>query len=129
MTPNPEPSIAWNVVLTIGVLVAICGNIVVLLRGNRAQKREVNFAFEPASKAAFDKHVLDNAQEHRDIFSKIGGVDRGQSQKLSHEITAIHNRVNGLEKSIGGLEASAELTNQRLAQIDSKVDRLIERKS
>lgn len=113
--------------LTFSTLVSAATFIVML--ANRKQKREVNFAVELASKAEFDRHVEKNEREHENIFTKLGGMDRGQSSKLSVEITAVHNRVNGLEKSIGGLETSAELTNQRLAQIDTKVDRLIERKS
>lgn len=128
-TPNPDPNIAWNVILTIGVIITIAAQFIILARSNRAQKREVSFEFEPASKKEFDKHVEENERDHRDLFSKLGGVERGGAAKLSGEITAVHNRVNGLEKSIGGLEKSAEITNQRLAQVDSKVDRLIERKS
>lgn len=124
MTPNPDPVTAWQVILTLGVLFAIGANVVVILRQSQIQKREVRFNIEPASKEAFDRHVEFNAGEHRDIFSKIGGVDRGSSQKISNEVTAVHNRVNSLEKSVGGLETSAHLTHQRLASMDRKMDDL-----
>ena len=126
-TPNPDPNIAWQVILTIGVLIAIVGNIATLLTSRRSQKREVSFELNAASKEEFEKHVDFNAQEHRDLHSKIGGLDRGTARKISDEMNAIHSRVNGLEKAIGGLETSAEITNQRLAAIDAKVDHLIER--
>lgn len=126
-TPNPDPYVAWQVVLTLGVIVAIVTNIWTAARSNRTQKREVSFELNATPREEFDRLVDSNSQEHRDIHSKIGGMDRGFSRKIADEMSAIHNRVNGLEKAIGGLETSAEITNQRLAQIDSKVDRLIER--
>lgn len=128
MTPAPDPITAWQVILTLGVLFAIGSNVVVMLRQGQIQKREVRFGVEPASKEAFDQHVAHNGQEHRDMFAKISGVDRGGSAKVSQEITMVHNRVNALEKSVGGLETASEMTNQQLARVEAKIDRLIERR-
>jgi hypothetical protein len=38
---NPDSVIAWNVVLTIGVLVSIGANLASIARAGKAQKREV----------------------------------------------------------------------------------------
>lgn len=121
--PTPDPNIAWQVILTIGVLVAIGANI---FTAARAQKREVSFSFEPASKEEFKRHMAANAQEHRDLFAKIGGVDRGSGQKISSEIQAMHVRVNAIEKSVGGLETSTELQNQQLTQMQADIKRILE---
>jgi hypothetical protein len=82
-----------------------------------------------ASKENFDKHIAENRHEHDNIFSKIGGVDRGTGAKISTEVTAIHARINLLDKATGRLEAATEFQNQQLAQMDSKITRLLERKS
>lgn len=124
---NPDPSIAWNVILTIGVLVAIGANIIALFRSNRAQKRDVTIMESVVTRNEFDKHVASNHQDHRDMFSKLGGVERGSAGKLSEEITKVHNRINDLDKSVGGLEATTELQNQTLSSINSDVKRILER--
>ena len=40
----------------------------------------------------------------------------------------LHEKINGVDRRVAGLEREAELTNQRLVGIDSKLDRLIERR-
>lgn len=121
---NPEPTTAWNVILTIGVLLSLAVNAVAVFRGNR---REVEILPGVVAKEEFNRHVESNANDHRDIFSKLGGVDRGAAKKISDESLVLHNRINSLDKAVGGLETAAEMTNQRLVQIDAKIDRLIER--
>ena len=46
MTPttSPDAIIAWNVILTIGVLVTIVTNLLLSIRSTRQQKREVTMA-------------------------------------------------------------------------------------
>ena len=43
-----------------------------------------------ANREAFNEHVADNKREHENIFSKIGGVERGLSAKIHGEMTAIN---------------------------------------
>lgn len=80
-----------------------------------------------AAKEAFEQHVKDDKREHENLFSKIGGVDRGNGEKMSREVGAIHSRINGIEKSLGGLEKAAELQNQQMASLDAKITRILER--
>jgi hypothetical protein len=120
---------------TVAQLAAI---ITVLVTINSKQRREVSFAGEPVDRKEFDKHVAEDAAIHGQLFAKIGGAERGiearvmtrmdkfetdskESRRLAHqEITAIGNDVSALKKE-------AELANQRACQMDSKIDRLIER--
>lgn len=78
------------------------------------------------TKEEFKDHVDFNNVTHRDLFSKIGGVERGRDAKISTEIGAVHNRVNAIEKAVGGLEVATNLQNNQLARIDAKLDRLAE---
>jgi hypothetical protein len=78
------------------------------------------------SKEDFKELVRRNDEIHEQLFSKIGGVDRGAAAKISSEVQLVHARVNAIEKSIGGLEASTSIQGQRLAGMDAKIDRLIE---
>jgi DNA-binding MarR family transcriptional regulator len=94
-------------------------------RTGMEDRRTVSFAAEPASKEEFDRHVDHNSAEHRDIFAKLGGVDRGLSSKMSAEVQAVHVRVNAVEKAIGGLEATTALQNQTLAAISADIKKIL----
>lgn len=136
---NPEPSIAWNVVLTIGVLVAIGANIIVLLRGNRAQKREVSFEFTPASKAEHDQHVADTANNFAAVReelkedrrrNEVHASERSKTifKELKDNRERLEDQISAVDKKVAGLEASSEIQTQQLARLDTKLDRIIENK-
>lgn len=79
---------------------------------------------EFAGKHEFDAHVAANGAAHEAIFSKIGGVERGGNNKISVEIMAVHSRINGLEKSVGGLESLTQAQNAQLTSMDHKMDQM-----
>lgn len=114
------------------IILAILGGIYYVreafFREKVPQPLETKKAADYVPKYEFEKHVEQNRQDHDHLHSKIGGVDRGNGKKISDEVTNVHNRVNAIEKSIGGLEVASDLQSQRLAQIDAKIDRLIERR-
>jgi len=128
----PDPShwstMGWLLVSLGGLAAALNQGWAVMERiTGQKNRRTVNFEFEATSKEDCKRHMDANAQEHRDLFSKIGGVERGAHRKISEEMAMVHGRVNALEKAVGGLETSSAMTHQRLVQIDGKIDRLIER--
>lgn len=43
-----------------------------------------------ANREAFNEHVADNKREVENIFSKIGGVERGLAAKIHNEMSAIN---------------------------------------
>lgn len=75
----------------------------------------------------FDKHVESNDGTHRDLFSKIGGVDRGIGAKLTQEVGAVHERVNALEKSAGGLERGQEMMQSQLETMQRQLNEIPDR--
>lgn len=75
---------------------------------------------------------------HKDLFKKVGGMERGWNDRISNEIsqmraehdkssTTIHTRLNEFERSIGKLESATELQNQSLAQIQTQLGRMSQR--
>jgi hypothetical protein len=133
MTPflaeaNPDPNIAWNVILTIGVLVAIGANVFALFKSNNLQKRQVSFEFEPASKEEFDKHVTANKGDHDNIFSKLGGVERGLRGEFSTELKVVRSEMVEAARQLAALSNNAELLNQSMVSERSRLDREIERR-
>lgn len=150
---DPDPKAFLQFWLIIGLLATVGVNVVTLVVTliNRKQKREVNFAFEPASREEFDKHVEWNRREHENLFAKIGGVERGSNGRMAelnkewHALVEskfvallgadneargkIHARINTIEKELGGVASGMTIQNQQLARIDSKLDRLSEKRS
>jgi hypothetical protein len=122
------------------VMVAQLGaTITVLVTINSKQRREVSFAGEPVDRKEFDKHVAEDAAVHSQIFAKIGGAERGvesrvmarmdKSEMDSRELRRlVHQEISAIGNDVAALKKEAELANQRAFQMDSKIDRLIERK-
>jgi len=82
--------------------------------------------------------VSENRHQHENLFSKLGGMERGINGHLNSELKtlreerredtrALHQEVNDVAKKVSGLEAANTLQNQRLAEINAKLDRVIER--
>jgi predicted transcriptional regulator len=90
------------------------------------------------AKPEFEKHVTLNNQDHRDLFSKVGGVERGAASKLSEELKtlreerredtdALHNKINKVDREVGELKAATNLQNQTLAGLNSDIKRILGR--
>jgi uncharacterized membrane-anchored protein YhcB (DUF1043 family) len=103
------------------------------------------------SKEHFDRHVADDerkilalqdeikrdrsenqkhvSERQRTLFVEIQSTGQRLERKLDEKHSENSGRLNHVEKSIGGLERSTEMQNQQLAQMDSKITRLLERKN
>lgn len=134
MTEGEKWILGCTIVMAVGTIGAM---IVMIIALNKKQEvkvdqpvsititEELHNSF--AAKESFDKHCEENRREIENIFSKIGGVDRGAGNKISAEVTAIHARINLLDKSSGRLEATTELQNEKLKSMDSKLDGMPDR--
>lgn len=123
MNPNPDPSIAWNVILTIGVLVAIGANVIALVRSNRSQRREVSFLFEPASKEEFDKHARECQADRSAIRAEIIADRRNNEIHASERSKTIHNKMENVRVE---LDSKIESTRRELSEkIDDMPERVI----
>ena len=91
-----------------------------------------------AQKEELNKHIEWNRREHENLFSKIGGVERGVEGRVEQKLDAsraerredmhsLHHEVNEVSKKVASLERETEMQNQRMASMDAKLDRLIER--
>jgi hypothetical protein len=79
------------------------------------------------TKDEYNKHTERNEATHRDIFSKIGGVERGAASILDAKITGIWNEVGQQGKSIASLQKETELQNQTLAAVQSDIKLILGR--
>lgn len=144
----------WAETLTVvAFIVSIIGNLAQYsmsktMREALKQKQQTEISPQPfivamekefTAKRDFENHLAENKREHENLFSKIGGVDRGAAQRLSDElkslrqerkedVSELHEKVNDVAKSVAGLEKETELQNQKMSSMDAKLDRLIERR-
>jgi TolA-binding protein len=81
---------------------------------NKTNKTEVSFMGVPLDKRDFEKHEREDKEEHNKIFARLD---------------AMQARINPLEGEIRAMREASEINNNRLLQIDAKMDRLIERTS
>jgi hypothetical protein len=116
----------------------LAGTITLLVTINSKQRREVSFAGEPVDRKEFDKHVAEDAAVHSQLFAKIGGAERGLELRLGTRMEKaesearelrrlVHQEMSAIGNDVAALKKEAELANQRAFQMDSKIDRLIER--
>lgn len=112
--------------------------ITVLVTINSKQKREVSFAGEPVDRKEFDRHVTEDLATHSQLFARIGGAERGVELRLMARLDKaesdarelrrlVHQEISAIGNDVAGLKKETELANQRSCQMDSKIDRLIER--
>jgi hypothetical protein len=95
--PTPAQFSAFWFVLAF--MATVAANIAAVIAVARKQKREVTFGFEPASKVEFTKYVDQNQREHENLFSKIGGVERGAMARLDQRFETIQSKAEeGREK-------------------------------
>ena len=85
---------------------------------HRAEKREVSISAGVVARPDFDTLVADNKHEHENLHARLGAVER-----------VLQREVNAVAQKVSGLERETSLQNQRLAQIDAKLDRVIERQN
>jgi len=121
------------------MVVATAGMFIIAFIG-QFRKTNVNISEQPldvkvveelhkqfAGKEAFDKHVEKNDEDHREIFSKIGGVERGANGVMDNKETEIWKEVRKQGKCIAGLEKETQIQNQSLAALQSDIKRILER--
>ena len=106
-----------------------------VLRWNQAAKREVHpqpleikDATEFLPRQLFDDHAEQNQREHEHLFARLGGLERGLRAEMKQDTEGLHEKINSVGREVSEHSATLELQNQRLAQIDAKLDRLIERR-
>jgi hypothetical protein len=81
------------------------------------QPLEVAAVTEYVPASAFAAHVAENRREHENLFAKIGGVDRGLSQRLDLKLDTmqraaeegrekLHDRINDVLSAVSELRGT-----------------------
>ena len=75
---------------------------------------------------------VSEAVTERACLGRHAGLEKQMDEMRADrkaEVCALHDKVNGVAREVSELAAAATLHNQRLAQIDAKLDRMIERQT
>jgi hypothetical protein len=100
----------------IGILTAILAVFVT--------RREVD-----SHKAETDRRLSVHEEVHKNIFSKVGGVERGAQAKVdqlrsevSGQISDLHEKVNRVDKNVTAIEVETRLQTRTMTAIAHKLN-------
>lgn len=143
MQPTTNEMGVW--LLALGAVVNIVAGLAVILSGFRSQRRQVrmeetfatvNQVREVAQtlggridlvdkdvRELRDNVVLKGEEQRESIEGKVEAV----RVELAQSVERVADRLVGVSAQAAGLGRETELLGQRMAQVDGKLDRLIER--
>ena len=128
--PHSFSSIGWVLVILVSIITGLRQGIgfVKEIKDKPAAsevRAEVLDRFVP--KEQFCAHVERNDITHEQIFTKIGGVERGAKSTIETQVEVVRKDLMAAGRDIAGLKVETQLQNQSLARVESKLDRVIER--
>lgn len=109
MQPSASELGTWVMVLF--MVVSAAGTCVTIVTNFRTQRRQVSFEGEYARKDDFDSSTKQLNEDRK------------------FDVREIHRRIDSLSAQVSGVETATEMLNQRMVQVDGKLDRMIERGS
>ena len=115
----------FQFMLTLAFLASVWSGIGVWRNGRRTQKREVSFAEQFASRETVERIEFSLGES----MKKDSANRREIYDRLRNDTEVLHEKINGVDRKVGGLETATELLSQRMIQMDQKLDRAIERRS
>lgn len=106
----------------VAVVVAMAGGILTLF----ITRREVE-----SRQADSDRRLASHEGVHKDIFSKLGGVERGAAEKIEkartefrEQLGDLHEKVNRVDKSVTAIEVETRLQSRTLETISERLETL-----
>lgn len=124
------PEWGWQAICFILAGIAVTAQVLGMVRGGRAQKREVSFTEQYATKAevqAVDSKVeilkadiVRNGETRRAAIEQKVEVAR---QEARHDTAELHKKVNDLAKEVASGNAQTEMINQNLQLLTAEVRR------
>ena len=109
-------AITWD---QIGLLCIVLGVVVAIATYFSRGRVEISpqpFEVKAAEQFA-RKHELERLERDVNLLAKDRKKDAGE----------LHEKINSVDRKVASLEMATSLQNQKLAGMDSKLDRLIER--
>lgn len=130
----------WVACASIVLNILVAGIFLVKAFRNDAEKREVAITPDIVRRPDFDRHVDGNVIEINSLHTKVGSSERATREIVAKEIAQLrterardmenlNDEILQLSHTVGKVSAQNEMQNQRLVQMDAKLDRLVERRN
>lgn len=106
------------------IAIAVMGGLLVLinLASYFATRREV-----AALERRIEAHERLTKEVTDDLFTKVGGVERGVRGELKGDIEKLREEIKEAGAGVAGLVATVQQVNQSLISAHSRLDRFVER--
>jgi len=116
---NPGAVGAWVL-----IAIAVMGGLLVLinLASYFATRREV-----AALERRIETHERLTKEVTDDLFTKVGGVERGVRGELKGDIEKLREEIKEAGAGVAGLVATVQQVNQSLTSAHARLDRFVER--
>lgn len=79
--------------------------------------------------AALEREAAEAMTRRRAMHAKIDDAEKRLREEVRKDTADLHEKINKVDRDVATLTAQNAAQNQHLAHIESKLDRLIERKS
>lgn len=77
---------------------------------------------------ALAKQIETHAETHKDIFSKLGGIERGLRGEFRDEMQNLREEIQTASASVAAMTKAAELLNQQLIEARTRIDSIKDRR-
>lgn len=133
--PSSAQSIGW-LVLSCFALAGGLNQLHALAKRWRGTEDGVSIRPQPlivraedqwVSKQQFEAYQLETRRAIENIFSKIGGVERGFKAELDEKIRAVQEKVNDMAVDLGAVKREAEIHTAQLNVMSSDIKQLLSR--
>lgn len=110
---------AWEASIGVGGLLIGVGTLIVAIV-MASKKQDVKVTPQPLVVKPDDEYA------HKRELDRVERAVTALAQERKDDTGKLHEKINAVDRKVAGLEQSTVLQNQYLAQMNTKLDRIIE---
>lgn len=132
----PEPSsyisIGWILVSLVAIVTGV-NQVMKLKAGLLGERKATEVSPQPLEVRVLTDYVKKEecVGRHGETQRQLNAIEAAIAEiraERKTEAGTLHEKINGVAREVTGLVAVTELQNQRLSQMDAKLDRIVERR-
>ena len=102
-------------------------NMVALVKLFFPQRRTVAMEGEFTQRRDFEAHTAGNHKDHENLFSKMGGIERGLRSEIKADTEKLRDKIDGVAREVSEGNAMTEQLMAQQAALSAQIQRVIER--